>query len=512
MLRKPTLIVMIALALVAALAYAAGAATGVTKPAPLTFKVPGDGSGVPQSVTVTASGYTPGSLVYIEQCDGVDPTSSSWNVTIDCDLGSSPAPVIVDGTGTATFPANDPNFGFTAFKGGSPQDEFNCLAANQPSPANGLPDFRNCQIRLATSNTVVTADQVFFTLVLPDAPDSLAAAGHCSLGTQLAAVKTATSGQGMTDQTQDVTISAKLLNDVHTGTPVALGGTCSGLVDSHYAGTGLAANAPRAASGTLHETAAALKLVGSASCAWTAPGIAADAAASGGYTMNGALKITFSELGAGGKPLTLAAEVMVRHNLVTRDLYDFKGVVTKGLSVGANITGTEYLDPVAKFGGTATSITSNAGPVPSVLPAGYTGYGLDTVGGNPSGCDDGVANNTSSPANVVPAARTDVATVTSGSAQVSDSSIQAGDVHKPVAGTGVPAGSFVGSVTPGVGFRLSSSSSSQVDVNATKSGTSVKITNPVAFNIKAQTGILTYQLGDGLSPLGNAASGLTLSF
>ena len=176
MLRKPALIVTIALALVAALAYAADAATGVTKPAPLTFKVPGDGSGVPQSVTVSASGYTPGSLVYIEQCDGVDPASSSWNVTTDCDLGSSPAPALVDSTGTVTFPANDPNFGFTAFKGDSPQDEFNCLAANQATPANGLPDYRNCQIRLSTSNTVVTADQVFFSLVLPDAPDPLSAA------------------------------------------------------------------------------------------------------------------------------------------------------------------------------------------------------------------------------------------------------------------------------------------------------------------------------------------------
>ena len=210
--------------------------------------------------------------------------------------------------------------------------------------------------------------------------------------------------------------------------------------------------------------------------------------------------------------MTLAAEVLVRHDLAGRDLYDFKGVVTKGLSVGANISGTEYLDPTAKLGGTATSITSNAGPVPPVLPVGYTGYGLDTVGGNPNGCDDGIANNTASTANVVPAVRTDVATVTSGSANVADTSIQASDLHKPVAGTGVPVGSFVGTVTPGVGFRLSSSSTSQVDVSATKSGTSVKITNPVAFNIKAQTGILTYQVGDGLSLLGNAASGLTLSF
>ncbi len=505
MFRKPVLVVAVAVATVAAFAYSAYAATGVSNPAPLTFNVPGDANGVPQSVTVSASGFTPGSQVFIEQCDGVDPTSLQWNVVLDCDLGSSTSPAIADSTGTATFPANDPNLGFTAFKGDSPQDEFNCLSPKQLSPANGLPDFRNCKIRVSTNNTVPTGDQVFFNIVLPDAATPTA---HCSLGTGLATVKTAAAGVGLTDQTQDVAIGSKLLK---SGTTI-LGGTCTGLVDSHYAGAGLAAGGAAVTKGTLHETSVALKLTGAASCVFNGPGVTADGSSSNAYPLSGALQIQFSELGTGGATYKLAAEVAVRHDLASSDLYDFKGVVTKGLSVGATVSGTAYLDPVSKFGGTPISITSNAGPVPSPLPAVYTGYGVDTVSGNPAGCNDGIAGNTTSAAKVIPAVgRTDTATVTLGSSNIADAAITAADLHKPVSGTGIPTGSYVGTVTPGVGFTLSSSITSTVPVTATKAGTSVKVTN-IAFNIKAQTGIVSYQIGDGVSPLGSTATGLTLSF
>jgi type II secretory pathway pseudopilin PulG len=72
--------------------------------------------------------------------------------------------------------------------------------------------------------------------------------------------------------------------------------------------------------------------------------------------------------------------------------------------------------------------------------------------------------------------RTDTATVTSGSPTVSDPSITAADLGNPVAGAGIPAGSYVGTVTPGVSFLLSSSATSQVPaagVPATANGTSV---------------------------------------
>jgi hypothetical protein len=84
----------------------------------------------------------------------------------------------------------------------------------------------------------------------------------------------------------------------------------------------------------------------------------------------------------------------------------------------------------------------------------------------------------SAPANCFPGngpGRTDAATVSSGSATVLDASVQATDTGDPVSGTGIPAGTFVGTVTAGTSFLLSSSSTSQVNVNATANGTSVVI-------------------------------------
>jgi len=71
--------------------------------------------------------------------------------------------------------------------------------------------------------------------------------------------------------------------------------------------------------------------------------------------------------------------------------------------------------------------------------------------------------------------RTDAATVTSGSDSVADTSILASDQGKTVTGTGIPTGTYVGSVTTGTGFLLSSSTTSQVNVNATANGSSVTI-------------------------------------
>ena len=109
--------------------------------------------------------------VSLEQCDGVAHTSPGWWPTTHCDLGSSQSPVLADGTGTATFLSTDPNHAFTPFKGESPQSLFNCLSPNDPalSPVNSLQDFRECQIRVSTSNTTVTADQSFLSIQLPDA-------------------------------------------------------------------------------------------------------------------------------------------------------------------------------------------------------------------------------------------------------------------------------------------------------------------------------------------------------
>ena len=142
----------------------------ITEPASNPFTVPGDPAGNPLSFDVSVAGFKAGGLVYVEQCDGTPPTTQGWSPTVNCDLGTSPAAAVVAGDGTATFAANDPNHAFVPFKGPSPQGLFNCLATNDPSPNNGLPDFHDCQLRASTNNTVLTPDQAFVSLDLPNGP------------------------------------------------------------------------------------------------------------------------------------------------------------------------------------------------------------------------------------------------------------------------------------------------------------------------------------------------------
>lgn len=72
--------------------------------------------------------------------------------------------------------------------------------------------------------------------------------------------------------------------------------------------------------------------------------------------------------------------------------------------------------------------------------------------------------------------RTDTAGTTTGSPVVTDTLVSAADQGKPVSGTGIPANTFVGTVIAGTSFRLSSSSSSQVDVNATVTNAAASVT------------------------------------
>jgi hypothetical protein len=74
------------------------------------------------------------------------------------------------------------------------------------------------------------------------------------------------------------------------------------------------------------------------------------------------------------------------------------------------------------------------------------------------------------------ALRTDTAGTTSASATVTDTSILAADQGRPVSGTGIPTGSYVGTVTPGTSFLLSSSPTSQVAATATVTNASASIT------------------------------------
>jgi hypothetical protein len=118
---------------------------------------------------VTVSGFQPGQQVFLEQCDGVKPSAPNWSPTTHCDIGSSPSGGIVGGNGSYTFRASDKNHAFVPFKGTSPSGIFDCLSANDSAPHDGLPQYRDCQLRASTSNGQPTGDQAFITLQLPDA-------------------------------------------------------------------------------------------------------------------------------------------------------------------------------------------------------------------------------------------------------------------------------------------------------------------------------------------------------
>ncbi len=156
------------------LAASSASASTITSPSGSPFAVPGDAGGNPQPFTISATGFTAGANVFVEQCDGTPSTAVGWDPTINCDLGASPAPNLADANGNVTFLASDSNHAFHPFKGASPQGIFNCLAPAQASPNNGLPDFTNCQVRVSSNNTVGTSDQVFLTMTLPAAAAGVA--------------------------------------------------------------------------------------------------------------------------------------------------------------------------------------------------------------------------------------------------------------------------------------------------------------------------------------------------
>lgn len=158
--------------MLALLVLAAGTPAGATSVERPTgpFVVANDAAGRPQPFTVVASGFRAGTLAYVEQCDGAPLQTPGWTPALHCDLGSAPAPVVVTRDGTATFDVRNRNHAFHPFRGESPQSLFNCLAAGDRIPANGLPAFRNCRIRVSSNNSTATDDQTFLTVTLTRVP------------------------------------------------------------------------------------------------------------------------------------------------------------------------------------------------------------------------------------------------------------------------------------------------------------------------------------------------------
>jgi hypothetical protein len=164
---------------------ASAATSKITEPSSSPYAVPADAAHAPQPFTIVATGFRPGSLVYVEQCDGVAPTSASWAPTLNCDIGSAPAAAIVDSHGTATFKADDRNHAFHPFVGASPQQVFNCVAPGATPPKNTLKTFSNCQVRVSSSNAAATADQAFLVMRLPAAQATSSSSSSSSSHTGL---------------------------------------------------------------------------------------------------------------------------------------------------------------------------------------------------------------------------------------------------------------------------------------------------------------------------------------
>ncbi|HEV7526679.1 MAG TPA: hypothetical protein VGP92_17060 [Acidimicrobiia bacterium] len=322
----------------AAIGFGAVVINAGASPSPETgtnLNVLGDKIGHPLAVRISGSGFAPGSLVYAEQCDGTDPAGVGWSPTSNCDLGSSPSPVIADDSGKAVLLATDANHAFKPFKGESPQSLFNCLSPNQATltASNGLSDYRNCQVRLSSNNVASTSDQQFFDLTLPDAPWEAFAhpGGGCTgqriLGKWLPVESNVAAAEAL---------SFSLLKSTAVGHPT-FAGTCTA--------SGVA--------GTLTPKSFALKVTGSTSCAAT----------SSDLPLQGKLVITMNETNpATTKPYQIQAYVRrtpgVDASAPDITLYD--GVVVKGPGVGSQVSGTLFEDPVTKA-------------VPSTsTPTGYT--------------------------------------------------------------------------------------------------------------------------------------------
>jgi hypothetical protein len=297
------------------------------------LNVVGNAIGQPLPVRIAGSGFAPGGLVYVEQCDGTLPTAVGWSPTSNCDLGSSPAAVLADANGNAVYQPDDVNHGFTPFKGESPQSLFNCLSPNQAAvnAKNGLPDFRNCQVRVSSDNTNPTADQQFFDLTLPDAVWEAPFAhstGSCSgqrvLGTwhPTPLSNVATTGEY---------VSTALLKNRSTLVP--FGGTCTGT-----------------SVGTLTPKAFAMKVLGTSSCTAT----------SAGAPISGKLTITMNEI----DPISLLhyqIQAFVRRtpgvDPTAADISLYQGTIIKGVGVGSTIVGTLFEDPIVKAPKGVSSVT-----------------------------------------------------------------------------------------------------------------------------------------------------------
>jgi hypothetical protein len=179
----------------------ASSSTGfsIYEPSANPFTIPVDNNYNALPFDVSVRGYAPGTLVFVEVCDGLDSGDPSWVITQDCDLGTSTAGQTADGSKQAYFPANNRNTAVHDLNGVSTQTKFNCLSDNEindfgdATPGfNGqsfpgefqlgpndfttatgqavdptVPAWDNCQLMSTSNKSAFVNDNAFITLTVP---------------------------------------------------------------------------------------------------------------------------------------------------------------------------------------------------------------------------------------------------------------------------------------------------------------------------------------------------------
>jgi hypothetical protein len=101
----------------------------ITSPSsPYAPVIDANGNPIDGDIVITGAGWTPGSVVYAEVCDGASLDPPSYLPAIDCDPVTSTAGALVDSAGDFSFNGANLNYQVEVFRGVGPDDQFNCLA------------------------------------------------------------------------------------------------------------------------------------------------------------------------------------------------------------------------------------------------------------------------------------------------------------------------------------------------------------------------------------------------
>jgi hypothetical protein len=228
---------------------------------------------------------------------------------------------------------------------------------------------------------VVSALAVTGSMVAVAAPahGAVTPVGSCKGGTQLGTIDDG-GGNGLTDTTKHVTVKTKVLKQV-VAPKATLGGTCDNTVFEPLSPT--ADGQPPT---QMTPKANAATLVGSASCSTTGPAPdPGDPAAAAAYPLNGKISITMTQTHATGtdvtKPWAISGYVALLG--ITNDVVDVDGLLVKGASFGASVSGSLWQDPAVKLAKTDSFYPGYHG----------TGYNFQSDTFNPfailGGCADG---------------------------------------------------------------------------------------------------------------------------